>query len=72
MEQAITSPVRRDLYENLDGDQVLEIFENATKKYRDSVAQAPPVLPKEGELYLFDLGPEDSSWEQMKKKYRCG
>ena len=36
----------------------------------DSIAQAPPVLPKEGEVYLFDLGPDNASWEQMKKKYR--
>ena len=55
MEHAITSPVRGDFYENLDGNQVLEIFQNATTKYRDSVAQAPPVLPKEVEVYLFDL-----------------
>lgn len=72
MEQAITAPVRSDCYENLDGDQVLEIFQNATTKYRDSVAQAPPVLPKEEEVYLFDLGPDNASWEQMKKKYRYG
>ena len=70
MEQAITAPVRSDCYENLDGDQVLEIFQNATTKYRDSIAQAPPVLPKEGEVNLFDLGPDNASWEQMKKKYR--
>ena len=57
MEQAITAPVRSDCYENLGGDQVLEIFQNATTKYRDSIAQAPPVLPIEGEVYLFDLGP---------------
>ena len=70
MEQAITAPVRSDCYGNLDGDQVLDIFQNATTKYRDSIAQAPPVLPKEGEEYLFDLGPDNASWEQMKKKYR--
>ena len=40
------------------------------RSYRDSVAQSPPVLPKEGEVYLFDLGPDNTSWEQMKKKYR--
>jgi hypothetical protein len=72
MEQAITAPVRSDCYENLGGDQVLEIFQNATTKYRDSIAQAPPVLPIEGEVYLFDLGPDNASWEQMKKKYRYG
>ena len=72
MEQAITvtAPVRSDGYENLEGDQVLDIFQNATTKYRDSIARAPPVLPKEGEVYLFDLGPDNASWEQMKKKYR--
>ena len=65
MEQAITSPVRSDYYENRVGDQVLEIFQNTATKYRDlcSVAQAPPVLTKERKVYLFDLGPEDSSWE---------
>ena len=70
MEQAITAPVRSDCYENLDGDRVLDIFQNATTMDRDSIAQAPPVLPKEGEVYLFDLGPDNASWEQMKKKYR--
>ena len=29
--------------------------------------QLPPVLPKEGEVYLFDLGPDDSSCEHIKK-----
>ena len=63
-------PVRSGCYENIDSDQVHEIFQNVSTKYRDSVAQAPPVLPNEGEVYLFDLGPDNALWEQMKKKYR--
>ena len=31
MEQAITSPVRGDFYENLDGNKVLEIFQNVSR-----------------------------------------
>ena len=45
---------------------------NVSTKYRDSVAQAPSVLPKEGEGYLFDLGPNNASWEQMNYWQRDG
>ena len=65
----LVSPVRCDLLGNLEKDQILEILCDVSDN-RDLLSNAPPVLPKEGELYVFDLGHDASLWERNKKKLR--
>ena len=45
---------------------VLEWFVTSDK----ALSNVPPVLPKEGELHVFDLGNDTSHWEKTKKKLR--
>ena len=61
--------MRVDLFNNLS---VLE-FEEILGKFVSSGETFwtfPPVLPKEGELYIFDLGTDISQWEKSKKIFR--
>ena len=62
-------PAQRDLQENLDVDAVIEVFEGVSLK-KNLISCSPPVLPKEGELYIFDLGQDRSKWDSNKRKFR--
>ena len=55
---------------SLSQDEVADIFFNAKDLYKDQISRAPPVQPKEGEIFLFDLGPDKSVWESYKRKFR--
>ena len=57
------SAVRSDLFHNLEKHQV-------STTQRSLISNAPPVLPKGGELFIFDLGQDKSSWESNKRKFR--
>ena len=63
------APVERNLFNNLDADDIVRIFRKATIN-RDLISTLPPVLPKEGEIYVFDLGPDPQLWDNNKKKFR--
>ena len=55
-------PIRVDLFNNLSVDElegILEWFITSGKTLSD----IPPVLPKEGELYIFDLRSDKSQWD---------
>ena len=63
-------PVRVDLLENLQPEEILTILNEVRfGKYKNS-GNVPPVLPKEGHLYIYDLGCNNELWENKKKKYR--
>ena len=68
--EASALPLRTDLYCSLDGEDVLNIFCNASTLYKDQICDVPPVLPKAEELFLFDLGDDESLWDNYKRKYR--
>ena len=52
---------------------MLEIFQNALPKYETQLPKLRRCCQRKArEVYLFDLGPDNGSWEQMKKKYRYG
>ena len=60
------SPVRCNVYNNLDKEQALDILLEV-KENRNLLSNAPPVLPTEGEFYVFDLGCKAND---AKKKFR--
>lgn len=62
------APVEKNLFNNLDADDIVRIFRKATIN-RDLISTLPPVLPK-GEIYVFDFGPDPQLWDNNKKKFR--
>ena len=62
-------PVHVDLFNNL----LVIKFEDMLGKFISSgetSSSVPPVLTKEGELYIFDLGTDTLQWDKCKKKFR--
>ena len=57
-------------YENLTAEEVYEIFKTTTSKRRNEISRSPPVLPREGQMFLFSLGTNESLWDVNKKKFR--
>ena len=62
------APVERKLLDNLNGDDVLGIFRKALAS-TNLLSVLPPVLPKEGETYVFHLGPDPELWDKNKKSF---
>ena len=62
-------PIRTDAYNNLTSEEVYELLTNAEALYYQ-LSTEPPVQPKEGCIFLYDLGPDESTWESQKKKLR--
>ena len=63
------TPFRRDVHQNLEADEVLKMFCTISTQ-QQLLCNAPPVLPKGGELYIFDLGEDSNKWESWKRKFR--
>lgn len=64
-------PLKRNKFKhNLDTSDVLQLFDKARTTYKDKISSEPPVLPLEGEVYLFSLGPDESKWDSMRQKFR--
>ena len=62
-------PIKDDLFNNLDPEGIVNFFENVAL-YTDKISNVPPVLPVEGQIFLFDLGEDRSLWEKRKKQMR--
>ena len=65
----LSEPIRKDLFNNLQVDElegILKWFKISGK----TLFNVPAVLPKEGELYIFDLGSDTSQCGKIKKKLR--
>lgn len=62
-------PVCLDLFNNLSVDEFKAVLQQFVAS-GETLSNIPPVLPKEGELYIFDLGSDTSQWEKTKKKLR--
>ena len=65
-------PLHSDLKQNLDSQAALEIFRQLSVNHSESVIDTclPPVLPKAGELYVYDLGDDTDKWDSNKRKIR--
>jgi len=62
-----------DLNVALEYHQVVDYLENADTTYKDYINTSdsnPPVQPKGGTVFLFDLGLDEAQWEVKKKKLR--
>ena len=64
--EAFCVPALSNAFDNLQPEEVLSIFNDIDEA---NCCNAPPVLPKE-EVYIFDLGPDESKWDSYKKKFR--
>ena len=70
MDEDIAVPIISNAQKNMETEEILDIFRRATEEFSDKISNVPPVLPIEGEVYLFDLGPDSSLWDKNKKKFR--
>ena len=72
MDDSVAVPIKDDCFNNLAPEEIVEIFENAVGLYKDKFSNVPPVLPVEGQMFIFDLGPDTRLciWEKRKKQMR--
>ena len=70
MDDHSSVPIKDNGFHNLAPEEIVEIFENATSLYKDKISNVPPVHPIEGQIFLFDLGPDKCAWEKQKKQMR--
>ena len=61
-------PVRSDLLENLEFEAVLNEINSSTSA--KCLSTAPPVQPRGGQLFVYDLGPDEKLWERKRRKFR--
>ena len=69
VEQKQCVPVTEDARDNLKSAEVYQYFIRALNREL-LLSLAPPVQPKVGSIYLYDLGPDSDKWESLKKKIR--
>ena len=55
---------------NLTTEAVFRILKKSVSKFRREISEAPPVLPLEGQMFLYSLGPDKTFWEEKKRKLR--
>ena len=53
-------PIRTDAYNNLTSEEVYELLTNAEALYYQ-LSTEPPVQPKGGCIFLYNLGPDEST-----------
>eukprot|EP00731_Ephydatia_muelleri_P019568 Em0012g393a len=64
-------PVTATEMNSLDAERVLDYFLNASSDgFNGNISSVPPALPTEGQVFVFDLGPDKSLWENNKRKFR--
>ena len=62
-------PAVEDAFDNLTSAEAYDYFSQATREELQ-VSTEPPVQPKAGSVYIYDLGTNSDKWEQTKKKLR--
>ena len=68
-DEAQCVPVTENARDNLKSAEVHHYFMRALN--RDlPLSLVPPIQPKAGSIYLYDLGPDSDKWESLKKKIR--
>ena len=63
-------PVRANTHQPLDGSEVLEMMKHAETKYAQRISTAPPVKPRGGTVFFYNLGADKFKWDLMKRKIR--
>ena len=54
-------PVTTTEMNSLDAERVLDYFLNASSDgFKGKISTVPPTLPTEGQVFVFDLGPDKS------------
>ena len=53
---------------NLTTVAVFRILKKSASKYRREISEAPPMLPLEGQMFLYSLGPDKTFWEEKEKE----
>uniref|UniRef100_A0A1X7VBC5 Uncharacterized protein n=1 Tax=Amphimedon queenslandica TaxID=400682 RepID=A0A1X7VBC5_AMPQE len=64
------NPYSRNLSDILEHDEVLRLFCTIYTQ-QQLLCRVPPVSPKGGELYIFDLVEDSTKWDSWKRKFRC-
>ena len=64
-------PAVEDAVNNLTSAEAHNYFSKAISG-KLQISVDPPVQPKGGNLYIYNLGPDSDKWEQEKKKLRLG
>ncbi|KAL5464050.1 hypothetical protein EMCRGX_G033007 [Ephydatia muelleri] len=63
-------PVTATEMNSLDAERVWDYFLNASSDgFNGKISSVPPALPTEGQVFVFDLGPDKSLWENNKRKF---
>jgi hypothetical protein len=65
-------PMRKDVDVNLTAAEVYDILSDSST-YKKCLSSLPPVQPKGGTLYVYDLGNDgtEDTWKVKKRKLRC-
>ena len=65
-EEAVPVVSTCNLLNNLTGEEIIAVIDENV----NHLSNLPPVLPKEGQLFIYDLGDDKSLWESKKRKFR--
>ena len=68
----ICIPISTGANQGLEANEVVNYLGAAVTTYKEylNCTLKPPVQPKGGTLFLFDLGSNESQWENNKKKIK--
>ena len=63
-------PVKNDAHQSLDGNEALQLMRDAQTKHVAHISTAPPVQPRGGTIFLYNLELDKLKWVLMKRKVR--
>ena len=64
-------PIKSDVCRNLSTEEVYDLLVHASGKYKNRISTAPPVKPKGGTVFLYNLGENAETWDLKKRQIRC-
>jgi len=56
-------PIKTDVCHNLTAEEVYDLLVHVSGKHKDKKSIAPPVQPKGGTVFLYDLGENAKTWD---------
>ena len=63
-------PVMVQANETLTVAEVYNFLSNANSKYEEYISNEPPVKPRGGSIFLFDLGKNGTVWDHKRRQLR--
>ena len=63
-------PVMVQANETLTVAEVYNFLSNANSKYEEYISNEPPVKPRGGSIFLFDLGKDETVWDHKRRQLR--